>query len=61
MGYPNVTAFCKALGHHGVCPEGLEVMGKVAHFLDEETREEYDQIMRDLRAMFAPVGESSQD
>jgi hypothetical protein len=60
-GYPNLDQLCKAFGFHGVCPEGLEVVGRIPHLLNDEVRAEYRAFMDDLAKMFAPVEKESAD
>ncbi|QIV65929.1 hypothetical protein Cp1R7AA1_058 [Mesorhizobium phage Cp1R7A-A1] len=60
-GYPNLDLLCKALGHHGIRPEALEIIAKFEHMLNDELRVEYRVFMDDLGRMFAPVEKEEVD
>lgn len=53
--FDNLTVLCRKLGHHGICPEGLQTISSISGFLSDEVREELKQFMIAGRAMFAPV------
>lgn len=52
--WPNLKALCVALGDHGISPDSLETVGKIAGYLEPDTRAEYEDFMAKARVMFAP-------
>lgn len=53
--WPSLDHACKLLGHHGICPEGLETLLSISMYLGEEIRAELKDFIDLGRKMFAPV------